>query len=130
MSAWRTLNGAPPRIIAHRGASGVMPEHTLPGYRLAIEQGADVIEPDLVPTRDGILIARHERPPDDLHLTSFGVACSASRATSTGAAWRNRWSSSVRARPARRDTTSGSRARRKSSSGILSAGKRASSRMT
>jgi glycerophosphoryl diester phosphodiesterase len=61
VSAWRTLNGAPPRIIAHRGASGVMPEHTLPGYRLAIEQGADVIEPDLVPTRDGILITRHER---------------------------------------------------------------------
>jgi glycerophosphoryl diester phosphodiesterase len=49
-----------PIIIAHRGASGFRPEHTLEAYRLAIEQGADFIEPDLVPTRDGVLIARHE----------------------------------------------------------------------
>lgn len=47
-------------VIAHRGASGERPEHTLAGYRLAIEQGADYIEPDLVMTRDGVLIARHE----------------------------------------------------------------------
>jgi len=47
-------------VIAHRGASGERPEHTLAAYRLAIEQGADFIEPDLVPTRDGVLIARHE----------------------------------------------------------------------
>ena len=47
-------------IIAHRGASGERPEHTLESYRLAIEQGADYIEPDLVMTRDGVLIARHE----------------------------------------------------------------------
>jgi glycerophosphoryl diester phosphodiesterase len=47
-------------IIAHRGASGYRPEHTLASYDLAIEMGADFIEPDLVPTRDGILIARHE----------------------------------------------------------------------
>jgi glycerophosphoryl diester phosphodiesterase len=47
-------------VIAHRGASGVRPEHTLESYRLAIEQGADYIEPDLVMTRDGVLIARHE----------------------------------------------------------------------
>ena len=47
-------------MIAHRGASGERPEHTLGAYRLAIEQGADFIEPDLVPTRDGVLIARHE----------------------------------------------------------------------
>ena len=47
-------------VIAHRGASGERPEHTLLAYRLAIEQGADFIEPDLVPTRDGVLIARHE----------------------------------------------------------------------
>lgn len=47
-------------VIAHRGASGDRPEHTIEAYRLAIEQGADFIEPDLVPTRDGILIARHE----------------------------------------------------------------------
>jgi glycerophosphoryl diester phosphodiesterase len=47
-------------VIAHRGASGERPEHTLEAYRLAIAQGADFIEPDLVPTRDGILVARHE----------------------------------------------------------------------
>lgn len=53
---------APPRpwVIGHRGASGLRPEHTLAAYELAIEQGADFIEPDLVPTRDGVLIARHE----------------------------------------------------------------------
>lgn len=47
-------------VIAHRGASGHLPDHTLAAYALAIEQGADVIEPDLVATRDGRLIARHE----------------------------------------------------------------------
>ena len=47
-------------VIAHRGASGLRPEHTLLSYELAIEQGADFIEPDLVPTRDGVLVARHE----------------------------------------------------------------------
>lgn len=51
---------AQPIVIAHRGASGYRPEHTLEAYRLAIEQGADFIEPDLVMTRDGHLIARHE----------------------------------------------------------------------
>lgn len=51
-----------PRIllIAHRGASGERPEHTLLSYQLAIDQGADFIEPDLVPTKDGVLVARHE----------------------------------------------------------------------
>jgi glycerophosphoryl diester phosphodiesterase len=47
-------------VIAHRGASGERPEHTLESYRLAIEEGADYIEPDLVMTGDGVLIARHE----------------------------------------------------------------------
>jgi glycerophosphoryl diester phosphodiesterase len=47
-------------VIAHRGASGERPEHTLASYRLAIDEGADYIEPDLVMTRDGVLIARHE----------------------------------------------------------------------
>lgn len=47
-------------MIAHRGASGERPEHTLESYGLAIEEGADFIEPDLVMTRDGVLIARHE----------------------------------------------------------------------
>ena len=51
---------SPPIVIAHRGASGLRPEHTLASYDLAIEQGADMIEPDLVPTRDGVLVARHE----------------------------------------------------------------------
>ncbi len=55
-----TLNGQAPLVIGHRGASGYLPEHTLEAYKLAIEQGADFIEPDLVATRDGILIARHE----------------------------------------------------------------------
>jgi glycerophosphoryl diester phosphodiesterase len=49
-----------PIVIAHRGASGYRPEHTLAAYELAIELGADFIEPDLVITKDGILIARHE----------------------------------------------------------------------
>jgi glycerophosphoryl diester phosphodiesterase len=49
-----------PVVIAHRGASGQRPEHTLAAYQLAAEQGADFIEPDLVITRDGVLVARHE----------------------------------------------------------------------
>ncbi len=49
-----------PLVIGHRGASGYLPEHTLEGYALAIELGADFIEPDLVSTKDGVLIARHE----------------------------------------------------------------------
>ncbi len=47
-------------VIGHRGASGYRPEHTLEAYRLAIRQGADFIEPDLVATKDGVLVARHE----------------------------------------------------------------------
>lgn len=47
-------------VIAHRGASGLRPEHTLEAYRLAIRQGADFIEPDLVMTKDGVLVARHD----------------------------------------------------------------------
>jgi glycerophosphoryl diester phosphodiesterase len=49
-----------PVLVGHRGASGYRPEHTLAAYELAIEQGADYIEPDLVPTKDGVLVARHE----------------------------------------------------------------------
>jgi glycerophosphoryl diester phosphodiesterase len=49
-----------PVLIGHRGASGYRPEHTLAAYELAIEQGADYIEPDLVSTKDGVLVARHE----------------------------------------------------------------------
>ena len=60
MAAVPTLDGKPPIVIAHRGASGERPEHTLASYRLAIDLGADFIEPDLVLTKDGILVARHE----------------------------------------------------------------------
>lgn len=49
-----------PIVIAHRGASGYAPEHTLASYFIAIQQGADYIEPDLVMTRDGVMVARHE----------------------------------------------------------------------
>ena len=51
---------SPPIVIGHRGASGLRPEHTLASYELAIEQGADFIEPDLVLTRDDVFVARHE----------------------------------------------------------------------
>ncbi len=54
------LPPSPPIVIAHRGASADRPEHTLAAYALAIEQGADFIEPDLVSTKDGALVARHE----------------------------------------------------------------------
>lgn len=49
-----------PTVIGHRGASGYRPEHTLAAYRLALEQGADALEPDIVMTRDGVPVARHE----------------------------------------------------------------------
>lgn len=49
-----------PIVIGHRGASGYIPEHTLTSYFVAVQQGADFIEPDLVSTKDGVLIARHE----------------------------------------------------------------------
>jgi glycerophosphoryl diester phosphodiesterase len=55
-----TLNGQAPIVIGHRGASGYRPEHTLASYELAIQLGADFVEPDLVSTKDGVLIARHE----------------------------------------------------------------------
>ncbi len=64
LAAFLILTGSPaladPLIIAHRGASGERPEHTRAAYELAIEQGADFIEPDLVMSRDGVLIVRHE----------------------------------------------------------------------
>jgi len=49
-----------PIVIAHRGASGLRPEHTPQAYRLAVDQGADFIEPDLVFTKDGVMVVRHE----------------------------------------------------------------------
>jgi glycerophosphoryl diester phosphodiesterase len=59
-AAYGTLDGSAPLIIGHRGASGYRPEHTLESYLLAIEKGANYIEPDLVMTKDKVLIARHE----------------------------------------------------------------------
>ena len=56
----QTLNAATPIVIAHRGASGYYPEETLEAYTLAIAMGADVIEPDIVVTKDGALVARHD----------------------------------------------------------------------
>ena len=56
-----------PLVIGHRGASGYLPEHTLQSYALAIKLGADYVEPDLVATKDGHLIARHE--PDITNTT-------------------------------------------------------------
>jgi glycerophosphoryl diester phosphodiesterase len=56
-----------PLVIGHRGASGYLPEHTLAAYELAVRLGADFIEPDLVPTLDGHLIARHDA---ELSLTT------------------------------------------------------------
>ncbi len=59
-TTYNTLSGAAPLIIGHRGASGYRPEHTLASYDLAISMGANYIEPDLVMTKDGVLVARHE----------------------------------------------------------------------
>lgn len=60
MTAWRTLDGKPSRIIAHRGASGQRPEHSRAAYELAFAQGADAVEPDVLPSRDGVLFVRHD----------------------------------------------------------------------
>ncbi|MCB1627542.1 MAG: hypothetical protein KDI48_07410 [Xanthomonadales bacterium] len=64
-----------PLIIAHRGASGDRPEHSLAAHQLAIEQGADIIEPDLVFSRDGELLVRHDlglaRSTDIAHRPEF-----------------------------------------------------------
>jgi len=57
---WNTLHARPSCIIAHRGASGYRPEHTLDAYLLASVQGADAVEPDVVMSRDGVLFVRHD----------------------------------------------------------------------
>ena len=57
---FRTLNNEQPLVIAHRGASGYLPEETLEAYAKAIDLGADAVEPDLISTKDGVLIARHD----------------------------------------------------------------------
>ena len=58
--AGRRQAGSTPTLYAHRGASALFPEHTLAAYARAIQDGADFVEPDLVCTRDGVLVARHE----------------------------------------------------------------------
>lgn len=63
----------PPLVIAHRGASGERPEHTLAAYELALVEGADFIELDLVPSADGVLIARHENALATVALTAEGA---------------------------------------------------------
>ncbi|MFB6275465.1 MAG: esterase-like activity of phytase family protein [Halothece sp.] len=67
-----TLNGQDPLVIGHRGASGSRPEHTLESYKVAIKRGADFIEPDLVATKDGKLIARHENALAQVKLNDKG----------------------------------------------------------
>ena len=76
-ATWNTLDGRKPLVVGHRGASGTLPEHTLEAYKLAIEQGADFVEPDLVLTKDGELIARHEPMLDG--TTDVAVKFAASR---------------------------------------------------
>jgi len=56
----KTLDGKPPMVAAHRGASGYLPEETLEAYVKAVELGADYIELDLISTKDGVLVARHD----------------------------------------------------------------------
>ncbi|HWJ52749.1 MAG TPA: glycerophosphodiester phosphodiesterase [Propionibacteriaceae bacterium] len=60
LTATTRVNSRPLTVIAHRGASGYRPEHTLASYELAIRQCADIIEPDVVSTSDGVLVVRHE----------------------------------------------------------------------
>jgi glycerophosphoryl diester phosphodiesterase len=61
MAPLSALADGMPIVIAHRGASGYLPEHTIEAYEKAIDLGADFIEPDLVFTSDGVLVARHDR---------------------------------------------------------------------
>jgi glycerophosphoryl diester phosphodiesterase len=97
-----------PIVIGHRGASAYRPEHTLAAYQLAIDMGADYIEPDLVSTKDGVLVARHEneisgttdvaqRPEFAARRTTKTIAASPSPG---GSPRTSRWPSSRRcARP-------------------------------
>jgi hypothetical protein len=74
---FKTLLGDAPLVIGHRGASGTFPEHTLESYKAAIDQGADYVEPDLVLTKDGVMIARHEPMlggTTDVDFTDFGTS--------------------------------------------------------
>lgn len=74
---------ASPLVLGHRGATGYLPEHTIASYALAIEQGADYIEPDLVSTKDGVLIARHEVDITDTTDVAAHAEFAARRTTKT-----------------------------------------------
>lgn len=78
-----TAVAADPIIIAHRGASGERPEHTLAAYELAIAQGADYVEPDLVLTKDGVLVARHENEISETTDVAARPEFAARKATKT-----------------------------------------------
>ena len=115
-----------PLVIGHRGAPGYLPDHTLEGYALAIRMGADYIEPDLVATKDGHLIARHE--PNITATTDVGRIPSSPRAARprivdgiderAGSPPTSRWPRSRPCAPcsrsptARRASTASSRSRR------------------
>jgi glycerophosphoryl diester phosphodiesterase len=75
------VTSAKPIVIAHRGAPAYRPEHTLASYRLAIGMGADYIEPDLVSTKDGVLVARHENEISDTTDVASHTEFAARRAT-------------------------------------------------
>lgn len=72
-----------PAVVAHRGASALRPEHTLEAYRQAIADGADAIEPDLVMTKDGVLIARHENEMSGTTDVAMHPEYAARKATKT-----------------------------------------------
>src|ERR687894_165314 len=78
-----------PLVIAHRGASGYLPEHTLAAYELGARLGADYIEPDLVATKDGHLVARHENEISGSTDVADRPEFASRRTTKTidGAAW-------------------------------------------
>jgi glycerophosphoryl diester phosphodiesterase len=93
LPAHATLDGAAPLVIAHRGASGYMPEHTLAGYELAVKLGADYIEPDLQLTKDGVLVAMHDTTLN--RTTNAWLTCSP-RATAAMRCPTSRWPRSRR----------------------------------
>ncbi|MDO9498079.1 MAG: glycerophosphodiester phosphodiesterase family protein, partial [Nocardioides sp.] len=81
--AGHSQHRADPIVIGHRGASGYRPEHTLASYRLAIQLGADYVEPDLVSTKDGVLVARHENEISGTTDVADHVEFAARRTTKT-----------------------------------------------
>ena len=90
------MPASPARVIGHRGASALRPEHTLESYRKAIEDGADIVEPDLVSTRDGVLVATQLQIETELldAVASYGERISA---RSTAAILRKRGVDAVHA---------------------------------